>query len=282
MIEVEKSLTKTAQRLYISQPALSYRLKKLEDEFGAVLLNRSPSGVTFTPDGEHLLAYAKEMTERMEVLKDHFRISATPVTGTVRVGVSTAFAKYGFAPLLKDFSIRFPEVDIEMTTGSSTLELPDMLASNKVDVIIKRGDMPWSGMRHILAEEPRGIIASKEIVLERLLADPLIQDRSSVITGADKLFSAWWSERFGTPPEPKILSVNSVEACLDMVTRGIGWTFLPKIHVRDRAQLYFYPLAWNSGKPILIQTVMLYNEESALKPAVGRFIEYTLFHRADV
>ena len=55
LIDEEKSLTKTAQRLFISQPSLTYRLNKLEKEFNTPLLNRYSNGVTFTPQGEIIL-----------------------------------------------------------------------------------------------------------------------------------------------------------------------------------------------------------------------------------
>ncbi|MBP8278617.1 MAG: LysR family transcriptional regulator, partial [Propionivibrio sp.] len=60
-IAEERNLTKAAARLYISQPALTYRLKNMEEEFGAQVVSRVPTGVELTPQGEYLLAYAAEM-----------------------------------------------------------------------------------------------------------------------------------------------------------------------------------------------------------------------------
>jgi len=275
----EKSLTKAARRLYISQPSLSYRLRKLEREFDTVLVRRNPNGVVLTPEGEIMLEYAEEMIDRTEAVMRRLRASAPLVAGTVRLGVSTVVAKHWLAPILKAFDIAYPAVDVELTTGSSTLELPEMLSSGRADVIIKRGDMHWDGAKHVLAEEPQGIISSGEIRLERLLSETLIQDGSSVITGSDRLFAEWWRERFAEYPSPKILAVNSIEACLEMVSQGLGWTFLPKIHVKGDRRLRFYPLIWADDRPMLTRTVMLYDAESARDPAIGKFVEYVLAHR---
>jgi len=279
IIEEEKSITRAARRLFISQPSLSYRLQKMEREFGVTLLVRSPGGVRFTPEGEVLVSYAKEMIDRMATVKLLVHASDRPVAGTVRLGVSTIVAKYWLAPLLKAFDIAYPGIDIELTTGSSTLELPEMLLSGRVDLIIKRGDMQWDGVKRVLAEEPQGIISSTDIRLEALLSRPLVQDGSSVITGSDLLFAEWWHERFAEYPSPRILTVNSIEACLEMVSQGLGWTFLPKIHVKGNRRLKFQPLIWASGEPMLVRTMMLYKAEAARDAVVGRFIEYVLAHR---
>ncbi|GAU79044.1 LysR family transcriptional regulator [Fusibacter sp. 3D3] len=276
LIDEEKSLTKTAQRLYISQPALTYRLNKLEKEFNVALLNRYSSGVTFTPQGEYLLKYAKEMLEQLELVKKSVQNLDDVLYGKVRIGVSTVYAKFRLAHILKEFTEHFPEVEVELHTGSSTLELPEMLRTGVVDLIIKRGNMEWNEGRHIIFEEPKGIITSKPVCFETLLSEPWIQDQSSVITESDKLFFEWWTEKFGVMPKPKIMGVNSIEACMEMISQGLGWTFLPKIHVRNRKNLSFYPLVWQSGVPIIQPTVLLYRKQLLEKPAIKKFIDYIL------
>lgn len=275
-IAEEKSLTKTAQRLNISQPSLTYRLKKLEREFNALILNRNSRGVSFTASGEYLLKYAIEMIARMEIVKKEIINSGDHVSGIVRVGASTVFAKYRLAPILKGFAKIFPAIDIALTTGSSTLELPDMLVSEKLDVIIKREDMPWDGYKHILLEEPKGIISANPILIDKLLSEPWIQDPSTVVLGVDKLFLEWWREKFGVIADPKIISVNSIEACIQFVSQGLGWALLPKIHVKNEKHLVFYPLAWSDGRPITLQTVMLYKRKALEKKATELFITYVL------
>ena len=59
ILDEERNITKASFRLYTSQPAVTYRLKKLEEELGAELLIRLPNGISFTPQGEHLVEYAK-------------------------------------------------------------------------------------------------------------------------------------------------------------------------------------------------------------------------------
>lgn len=276
IIDEERSLTKTAERLFISQPSLTYRLNKLEKEFDVVLLNRYSNGVSFTPQGEYILSYAKEMLERLNSVKIHVQNMSESISGTVRIGISTVFAKYRLAPILKGYKDRFPNVNIVLKTGSSTLELPEMLEDNSVDFIIRRGDMNWSEKKHVILEEPSGIISLKPMNLDNLHLNPWIQDKATVITKADKDFYHWWENRSSLNKPINIIQVNSVEACMEMVSQGLGWAFLPKIHIQNRKNLHFLPLFSHNGEALKKETVMLYRNKALKEPAVKKLIDYIL------
>ena len=63
------SISQTSETLFISQPALTRRLKQIEEEFSATILIRSSKGVTFTPQGELLVQYSQKMLKDYENLK---------------------------------------------------------------------------------------------------------------------------------------------------------------------------------------------------------------------
>ena len=67
----EKNISRAAERLYISQPALTYRLKNLEKEFGTTLFYKVKGGIEFTPEGVHLVEYAEEMLKKLQKTKDN-------------------------------------------------------------------------------------------------------------------------------------------------------------------------------------------------------------------
>ena len=73
MLSEEKNVTKAAERLYISQPALTYRLKNMEKEFGTKLVVRNPNGILLTHQGEYLLAYALEMIQKLQDTKERIK-----------------------------------------------------------------------------------------------------------------------------------------------------------------------------------------------------------------
>lgn len=276
IIGEERSLTKTAERLYISQPSLTYRLNKLEKEFGVTILNRHSTGVSFTIPGEYILKYAEEMLERLKSVKDHVQTLKDPIWGTIQLGISSTFAKFKIAPILKTYHNRFPDVKIVLKIGSSTLQLPDMLKEDVVDVIIQRGDIDWPEKKHVLSEEPYGIISSQPIEISQLTKTPWIQDQTNLITKSDKVFYEWWESHMSCPPPTDIIEVNSLEACIQLVSQGLGWTILPKIHVSNQRSLFFHPLVWPTGQPIIRKTIMAYKNVSLEKPEVKMFVDYVL------
>ncbi|MTI54694.1 LysR family transcriptional regulator [Geosporobacter ferrireducens] len=275
-IRKEHSLSRTAERLFISQPSLTYRLNKLEKEFGVKILNRHSNGVSFTIQGEYLLKYAEEMLEKLSLVKDTVQNMKDSTRGTLRLGVSTVFAKFKLAPILKTYQERFPDVEIILKTGSSTLQLPDMLFKNDVDLIILRADIDWPEKKHVILEEPHGIISAHPIAFHQLPHVPWIQDDSVVITKFDEVFYKWWQVQFSTPPPALITQVNSLEACIQLASHGLGWTIVPKIHIGNRRSLFFSPLLWPDGQPMLQKTFMLYRNEVLERSAIKMFIDYVL------
>jgi DNA-binding transcriptional LysR family regulator len=275
-INAERSLTKTAERLYISQPSLTYRLNKLEKEFGIKILDRHSSGVSFTIQGQYILKYAEEMLEKLNFVKDFVQNMNEPVSGTLRLGVSTVFAKFKIAPILKIYHNRFPDVKIVLKTGSSTLELPNMLRENIVDVIIRRGDIDWPEKKHVILEEPYGIVSSYPIEFNQLPSIPWVQDETALITKSADAFYDWWKSQFSSPPPADIIQVNSIEASVQIVSQGLGWTMIPKIHIGNQRSLFFYPLILSDGQPMLRKTIMAYRDSALEEPAVKMFVNYML------
>lgn len=272
-INEELSLTKAAERLYISQPSLTYRLHKLEKEFEVTILNRFSDGVSFTYQGECILKYAEKMLEELKLLKDHVQKMKEPICGTLKLGISTVFAKYKLAPILKTYQNRFPDVKISLKTGSSTLQLPDMLNKNTVDIIIIREAIDWSEKKHVILEEQYGIISSYPIKFDQLTSIPWIQYD---LPFDDDTFHQWWNKQFSYPLSTNVIHVNSIEASIEMVSQGLGWAMIPKIHIENRRSMFFYPLIHSDGQPISLETLMLYRNKALDKPAVKVFVDYVL------
>src|SRR4051812_18429961 len=79
----EKNITKAAQHLYISQPALTNRLQQLEKDFGVKIVNRGRRGVQFTPQGEYLAKSAHEMLLAMQKIRENVLNMEDNVAGTL-------------------------------------------------------------------------------------------------------------------------------------------------------------------------------------------------------
>ena len=131
----ERSFTKAAQNLYISQPSLSARIKKIEEIIGEPLFDRSTTPLQLTEVGKVYIESAEEITQIEQRVENYINDLAGLKTGNLAVGASTLFAAYVVPSLITQFNQKFPDVHIQLIEGN-TAELEEMLGSNALDFVI--------------------------------------------------------------------------------------------------------------------------------------------------
>ena len=131
----ERSFTKAAQNLYISQPSLSARIKKIEEIIGEPLFDRSTTPLQLTEVGKVYIEAAEEITQIEQRVENYINDLAGLKTGKLAVGASTLFAAYVVPSLITQFNQKFPDVHIQLIEGN-TAELEEMLGSNALDFVI--------------------------------------------------------------------------------------------------------------------------------------------------
>jgi DNA-binding transcriptional LysR family regulator len=122
----ERSFSRAALRLHVSQPPLSTQLKALEDELGARLLDRSNRGVTLTAAGQVFFDEMRAVLARLERGKEMARNAGRGDVGTLSIGF-VSIADYGILPpALKEFRSLYPAVEVhlhELTTDAQVREI---------------------------------------------------------------------------------------------------------------------------------------------------------------
>lgn len=131
----EKSFSKAAQNLYISQPSLSARIKKIEDQIGFPLFDRSTSPLQLTEVGQVYIDAAEKIFQIEQTVENYINNFSTLKTGTLCLGASNLFAAYILPPLITSFKQEFPDVHIQVTEGN-TSQLESMLNNNSLDFVI--------------------------------------------------------------------------------------------------------------------------------------------------
>lgn len=131
----ERSFTKAAQNLYISQPSLSARIKKIEEIIGEPLFDRSTTPLQLTEVGKVYIEAAEEITQIEQRVENYINDLAGLKTGNLAVGASTLFAAYVVPSLITQFNQKFPDVHIQLIEGN-TAELEEMLGGNALDFVI--------------------------------------------------------------------------------------------------------------------------------------------------
>ena len=131
----ERSFSKAALSLYISQPSLSAKIKKIEDELGAVIFDRSTTPLRLTEFGQlyiDAIIEVKQIERRIEnSINDINMLHA----GELSVGASNVFAAYVLPPLIAKFKKKFPNVKIQLIEDN-TASLERMLNGNEIDIVI--------------------------------------------------------------------------------------------------------------------------------------------------
>lgn len=128
-----RSMTFAAQRLHMTQGAVSQQIKRLEEVLDRRLLARGKSGITLTPEGELLLLKARSMVEMNDSILA--AMAVTEVAGTVRLGVPHDLMVMHLPTILPAFVKAYPKVEISLLAGSST-ELRKNFDSGLLDLAI--------------------------------------------------------------------------------------------------------------------------------------------------
>ena len=271
MVSEERSITKAAARLYVTQPSLTHRIKCLETEFGVKILSRSPQGSCLTTQGEYLLKYAEETLTKLASTKEYVRSMDSTVNGTLRLGISHTFAQFELAPILSEYKKRFPGIELYLKTELSSSLLP-ILQKNEISVAILRGDPPWPENKYFLHEEPVCIVSSRPISDDEIPYLPWIKYGTDLILDVER--NAWWGERFSFPPN--CIHVHNMETCIQMVLHEMGWAFLPEISLKKHRSLYTRPVIWKSGEHLVRKTSLIYKNSALESSAASAFVKYVL------
>ncbi|WP_299092603.1 LysR family transcriptional regulator [uncultured Metabacillus sp.] len=270
----EKNISRASERLYISQPALTYRLKNLEKEFGTKLFFKIKGGIEFTSEGLHLVEYSEEMIKKLQKTKDFMVNMQNEVRGTLRLGVSSNFAQYKLPKILKSFSTKFPNVQFNINTGWST-DILNLLTTDTVQLGILRGNYEWYRKRTLLHKEKLCLISKKEIDIGNLPALPFINYKTDNTLKA--LINGWWHDRFSEPPFI-MMETDRLETCKEMVKNDLGIAIVPQICLQPSDNLQIKELFYNNGEPVFRSTWLMYNQDSLKLSTVKNFIDFLNEH----
>lgn len=127
------NISKAAKELYISQPAISKSIQKLEESLNCKLFSRSSRGVILTEEGNLLYDHVKEAFETLGTGEEKLKRSIELGIGHLKIGVSSTLCKYVLLPYLKEFIRLYPHISISIHC-QSTNETLKLLDENKIDI----------------------------------------------------------------------------------------------------------------------------------------------------
>ncbi len=244
--------TRAAQRLHLTQSAVSHQIRRLEQLVGRPLLYRTTRSLTLTEDGSDFLRHAEQILRSIDTLTKRFRPS--PVSGVVRFGVPESFMGDRLPPVLGQFARAFPAVrlDVSVTTyldlramlEADALDLAVVLsmAGNQHERVLRRTQFVWVAADTF---EPRG--ESLPLALA-----PAVCVNRQVGLAALEGAAVDWHVVFTSPSHQglgaavlaglgvTVLTRDALEPGMQIVDGRYGLPVLPKVD---------FSLAWSKGDP---------------------------------
>ncbi|GHB94995.1 MULTISPECIES: LysR family transcriptional regulator [Streptomyces rochei group] len=245
---------RAAARLHMSQPPLSRAIKRLEADVGALLLARSPAGVTLTPVGRVLLDEARALLDRADLVRD--RVSAAAGPATLTVGILGDGTDPGISALAAAHRRGRPGIDIRVRDTDLT-DPTCGLRAGLVDVALTRGPFDETALTvRALRTDPVGAVLRADDPLARRARLRLaeLSDRRwfRFPPGTDPAWQSYWHG--GSAREGPV--VRAVQECLQAVLWN-GTVGLAPLGHEPPAELAVVPLVdmapsrvvavWNEG-----------------------------------
>ncbi|MGC1633700.1 MAG: LysR substrate-binding domain-containing protein [Gelidibacter sp.] len=132
------SFTKASERLFISQPAVSKTIKNLEESYKSNFFIRRRNSIELTEDGKAFLIYVERILSIYDEMEQQFLILKDTLPQNIHFGVSTTAANYIIPKILAKFSMQYPQVHFEITSGNSE-EIESLILNEHLNFGITEG-----------------------------------------------------------------------------------------------------------------------------------------------
>ena len=279
LVAQHESVSRAAEALHVTQPAVSLQLRLLEEAAGTPLTRKTGRNIQLTAAGEVLAGFAERILALWEEAGDEVAALKGIISGTLRIGAITT-AEYILPPMLVKFTTERPDVRIKLRVGNRN-EIVGMLARHEIDLAIM-GTPPRelrtnaaSFARHpmaFVASVGHPLMAKKHLRLSDLAdANLLVRERGSgTRTTVERLFKdAGHSMRMGS-------ELSSNEAIKRMVVADLGVAFL-SIHTCmlefEAGLIKMLPLEEN---PIEADWYVMHLADTAIPLVAAAFQEFVI------
>lgn len=234
----KKSITKAAEELFISQPAVSKAIKNLENNLGGKLFNRTKKGVVLTEEGKEFYNYIKIALEYINNAENRFNDLINLESGTIKIGVSVTLTKYFLTPFLEEFHNLYPSINIQIDTNITKI-LFDKLKNGLIDLVIL--NLPYNKINEIKIIKCKNVqdifcaskkyesLKNKELSLNELNNYPLILQSKNSNT---RNFLDNFTKENSMKLKPS-MELASYSLVTEFTKIGLGIGYLTKDYIKD-------------------------------------------------
>ncbi len=238
------SFTKAADILYMTQPAVTFQVKQLEEHFNTRLFERSHGKISLTPTGELVLGYAERVLALTGEMEARVGELTGQVTGPLMIGASTTIAEYQLPRILGEFKARFPQVQARLTVANSET-VAAKVADHSLDVGLIEAPSHNPNLTTLACCEdelvmicaPGHSLASRSSVNARDIAvEPYVSREHG--SGTREVVDGFFSDNGVNPDDLHIeMELGSREAIKGAVEAGLGVAIMSASTVTKEIQL---------------------------------------------
>ncbi len=277
-----ESFTKAAEELYVSQPAISYSIKKLEEELDTKLFIRLNKGIKLTDSGEKLKFYVENALNNIIAGYKVLTETKQQLSGEINIGIHSNIGIFLLPKIVKRFSEKYPNAKINIY-NSTTKEMKEMFNNHKIDILILHFPIFDSDNRDIYEEK---ILTCESCFfgIKKYYDSFLLQNNQDIVFEFPLLlpikgFTTSKSLEKAFKKYNLVLSSNiysyTTEMLVSLVKNGIGvgWTIKNCIQEElDNNQLYEIPIDMELPK---IEFSIAYNKNTINNTAL-EFANYII------
>lgn len=265
------SITTAAQRLYITQPALTKWIHRLESDLGVILVNRNTKGVEFTPEGEHLVnfanlameSYRSELLQLQGLKEQHDNVVSIMGAGSL--------VTHFLPKMLGTFKEQNRDVQFRLRfAGSNTVAKEVYDGSTSLGFI--RGE-PWTKCEKAVIRTEYAAIVSRDPIRFEML--PYLPRIDAALSDSARMFiNNWWRDNYSISPTISMV-VPNIATCVQMVKEGLGYSIIISSDVYEGIEgLNIYPLMDKKKKYVKRSDYMIWNKDYEKNPATLSFMEF--------
>lgn len=274
------NISKAARELYISQPAISKSIQKLEDSIGARLFERSSRGVTLTDAGALLYTHVKSAFETLALGEDRLRRSIELGVGHLTIGVSSTLCKYILLPYLKEFIKENPHINISISCQSTNQTL-HLLEEGKLDVGLIGKPAQLKNIDFYALREIEDIFVATRDYLHNLSIrgvrrDQLLQNATLMLLDKENMTRQYIDDYLQENhiSLQDIIEVSNMDLVIEMSKISLGIGCVIKDFVKEELQegsLMEIPLAIPIHKR---EIGFAYNRDVKISESLEKFVQF--------
>lgn len=241
-LDTHRHFVNAADSCFVTQPTLTLQIKKLENEMGTLIFDRSKHPIEPTETGQQIINRARQILRETNGLKDYVNTEKDNLSGTFRVGVIPTIAPYLMPRFLKDFSDKNPDIKLKIREMESEQIIHD-IKHDLLDIGIMATPLDENNIREVpLYNEPFLLyIAEQHSLFTKTEISPeeLPEEGLWLLTQGHCLRNQVLSlcnQKNNSKMENISYESGSIETLRNLVKNHMGYTLVPELSVFDEAQ----------------------------------------------